>query len=79
MSEPLRTHHLAEGDQRRPRVIELLEQVGLGAQHLDGPCHDDDQPVTSIYRLGYHPGEVRGRIGVRLAGLRAAGHGGPAE
>ncbi len=40
VSEPLRTHHLAVGDQRRPRVIQLLEQVGLGAQHLDRFPHE---------------------------------------
>jgi oligopeptide/dipeptide ABC transporter ATP-binding protein len=40
VAEPLRTHHVIEQEQVRGRVIELLEQVGLGAQHLDRFPHE---------------------------------------
>jgi ABC-type oligopeptide transport system ATPase subunit len=40
VAEPLRTHHVLERNQVRWRVIELLEQVGLGAQHLDRFPHE---------------------------------------
>jgi len=40
VAEPLRTHHILEREQVRGRVIELLEQVGLGAQHLDRFPHE---------------------------------------
>lgn len=40
VAEPLRTHHVLERGQARGRVIELLEQVGLGAQHLDRFPHE---------------------------------------
>jgi oligopeptide/dipeptide ABC transporter ATP-binding protein len=40
VAEPLRTHRVLEGKQMRERVIELLEQVGLGAQHLDRFPHE---------------------------------------
>jgi oligopeptide/dipeptide ABC transporter ATP-binding protein len=40
VAEPLRTHHVIEREQVRGRVIELLEQVGLGAQHLDRFPHE---------------------------------------
>jgi peptide/nickel transport system ATP-binding protein/oligopeptide transport system ATP-binding protein len=40
VAEPLRTHRVLEGKQVRARVIELLEQVGLGAQHLDRFPHE---------------------------------------
>ena len=40
VAEPLHTHHIIERDQTRERVIELLEQVGLGAQHLDRFPHE---------------------------------------
>jgi len=40
VAEPLRTHHVIEREQERERVIELLEQVGLGAQHLDRFPHE---------------------------------------
>jgi oligopeptide/dipeptide ABC transporter ATP-binding protein len=40
VAEPLRTHHVLERHQIRGRVIELLEQVGMGAQHLDRFPHE---------------------------------------
>jgi oligopeptide/dipeptide ABC transporter ATP-binding protein len=40
VAEPLRTHHIIERAGIRDRVIELLEQVGLGAQHLDRFPHE---------------------------------------
>lgn len=40
VAEPLRTHHVIEREQVRGRVIKLLEQVGLGAQHLDRFPHE---------------------------------------
>ncbi|MFN2273516.1 MAG: ABC transporter ATP-binding protein, partial [Anaerolineales bacterium] len=40
VAEPLRTHHVIERTGMRDRVIELLEQVGLGAQHLDRFPHE---------------------------------------
>jgi oligopeptide transport system ATP-binding protein len=40
VAEPLVTHHVLAKDEIRPRVIELLEQVGLGAQHLDRFPHE---------------------------------------
>jgi oligopeptide/dipeptide ABC transporter ATP-binding protein len=40
VAEPLRTHRVLEGKQMRERIIELLEQVGLGAQHLDRFPHE---------------------------------------
>jgi oligopeptide/dipeptide ABC transporter ATP-binding protein len=40
VAEPLRTHHVVERAGLRDRVIELLEQVGLGAQHLDRFPHE---------------------------------------
>ena len=40
IAEPLLTHHVLEKHEIRPRVIELLEQVGLGAQHLDRFPHE---------------------------------------
>lgn len=40
VAEPLVTHNVLAKDAIRPRVIELLEQVGLGAQHLDRFPHE---------------------------------------
>jgi oligopeptide/dipeptide ABC transporter ATP-binding protein len=40
VAEPLRTHHVLERHLVRGRVIELLEQVGMGAQHLDRFPHE---------------------------------------
>jgi oligopeptide/dipeptide ABC transporter ATP-binding protein len=40
VAEPLRTHRVLPREQVRGRVIELLEQVGLGAQHLDRFPHE---------------------------------------
>jgi len=40
VAEPLVTHNVLAKDEIRPRVIELLEQVGLGAQHLDRFPHE---------------------------------------
>jgi len=40
VSEPLITHKVLAQDEIRPRVIELLEQVGLGKQHLDRFPHE---------------------------------------
>jgi len=40
VAEPLRTHHVLEGSDVRNRVIELLEKVGLGAQHMDRFPHE---------------------------------------
>jgi oligopeptide transport system ATP-binding protein len=40
IAEPLVTHNVLAKDDIRPRVIELLEQVGLGAQHLDRFPHE---------------------------------------
>jgi oligopeptide transport system ATP-binding protein len=40
IAEPLVTHGVLAKDEIRPRVIELLEQVGLGSQHLDRFPHE---------------------------------------
>jgi oligopeptide transport system ATP-binding protein len=40
VAEPLVTHKVLAKNEVRPRVIELLEQVGLGAQHLDRFPHE---------------------------------------
>jgi len=40
VAEPLVTHKVVERKGIRPRVIELLEQVGLGKQHLDRFPHE---------------------------------------
>ena len=34
VSRPLRVHHEASGDELTARVVDLLEQVGMGRQHL---------------------------------------------
>ena len=40
IAEPLNAHHALPTSEIRPRVIELLEQVGLGKQHLDRFPHE---------------------------------------
>jgi oligopeptide transport system ATP-binding protein len=40
VSEPITTHRVLDGREIRPRVVELLEQVGLGRQHLDRFPHE---------------------------------------
>jgi oligopeptide transport system ATP-binding protein len=40
ISEPLTTHKVLARSEIRPRVIELLEQAGLGKQHLDRFPHE---------------------------------------
>lgn len=40
IAEPLMTHKIFGKDEVRPRVIELLKQVGLGEQHLDRFPHE---------------------------------------
>lgn len=40
VAEPLVTHHVLPKNKIRGRVIELLEQVGLGRQHLDRFPHE---------------------------------------
>ncbi len=40
IAEPLTTHRALPTNEIRPRVIELLEQVGLGKQHLDRFPHE---------------------------------------
>jgi len=40
VAEPLHTHHVIEREHTRERVIKLLEQVGLGTQHLDRFPHE---------------------------------------
>ena len=40
VAEPLKTHRSLSAAERRTQVIELLKQVGLGAQHLDRFPHE---------------------------------------
>ena len=40
VAEPILTHHVLPKEQIRDRVVELLEQVGLGQQHLDRFPHE---------------------------------------
>jgi len=40
IAEPLTTHHILPHGQIRGRVVELLEQVGLGKHHLDRFPHE---------------------------------------
>jgi len=40
IAEPLNAHKALPANEIRPRVIELLEQVGLGKQHLDRFPHE---------------------------------------
>jgi oligopeptide transport system ATP-binding protein len=40
VAEPLQTHHALPKEQTRNRVVQLLEQVGLGSQHLNRFPHE---------------------------------------
>jgi len=40
VAEPLRTHHQQHGKELITKIISLLEQVGLGHQHLDRFSHE---------------------------------------
>jgi len=40
ISEPLLTHHIVQKNEVRARALQLLEQVGLGEQHLDRYPHE---------------------------------------
>jgi len=40
ISEPLKTHRQMSASERQDTVVELLEQVGLGSQHLDRFPHE---------------------------------------
>jgi len=40
IAEPLLTHHIVQKSEVRARALELLEQVGLGEQHLDRFPHE---------------------------------------
>ncbi len=40
VAEPLAIHHVARGGARRARVLELLEAVGLGSEHLARRPHE---------------------------------------
>jgi oligopeptide/dipeptide ABC transporter ATP-binding protein len=40
VAEPMTTHGVLARNEIRPRVVELLEQVGLGRQHLDRFPHE---------------------------------------
>jgi oligopeptide/dipeptide ABC transporter ATP-binding protein len=40
VAEPLKTHHTLPSEDVQVRVVELLEQVGLGKQHLDRFPHE---------------------------------------
>ena len=59
VAEPLRTHRVLPREQIRGRVIELLEQVGLGPQHLDRFPHEMSggqcQRVAVARALAVHP------------------------
>ncbi len=59
VAEPLRTHRTLPGAQIPARVVELLEQVGLGAQHLDRYPHEMSggqcQRVAIARALALHP------------------------
>lgn len=59
IAEPLMTHKVMTGAEIRPRVIELLEQVGLGRQHLDRFPHEMSggqcQRVAVARALALHP------------------------
>jgi oligopeptide/dipeptide ABC transporter ATP-binding protein len=59
IAEPLITHKVMTGAEIRPRVIELLEQVGLGRQHLDRFPHEMSggqcQRVAVARALALHP------------------------
>jgi oligopeptide/dipeptide ABC transporter ATP-binding protein len=57
--EPLRTHTSLSRSERRKRVLALLEDVGLGAQHLDRYPHElsggQCQRVALARALALHP------------------------
>lgn len=59
VAEPLHTHHALPQDQVRGRVIDLLEQVGLGSQHLERYAHElsggQCQRVAIARALALHP------------------------
>ena len=58
LQEPLRTHRVPYGEWRK-RILTLLEQVGLGAQHLDRYPHElsggQCQRVAIARALSLHP------------------------
>jgi oligopeptide/dipeptide ABC transporter ATP-binding protein len=59
VAEPLRTHTGLSRPERRKRVLALLEDVGLGAQHLDRYPHElsggQCQRVALARSLALHP------------------------
>lgn len=59
VAEPLRTHTSLSRPERRERVLALLEDVGLGAQHLDRYPHElsggQCQRVALARALALHP------------------------
>lgn len=59
IAEPLTTHKVLAKHEIRPRVVELLEQVGLGKQHLDRFPHEMSggqcQRVALARALALHP------------------------
>ncbi len=59
VAEPLRTHTSLSRPERRERVLTLLEDVGLGAQHLDRYPHElsggQCQRVALARALALHP------------------------
>ncbi len=59
VAEPLRTHTSLSRPERRKRVLALLEDVGLGAQHLDRYPHElsggQCQRVALARALALHP------------------------
>lgn len=59
VAEPLRTHTSLSRPERRERVLDLLEDVGLGAQHLDRYPHElsggQCQRVALARALALHP------------------------
>jgi oligopeptide transport system ATP-binding protein len=59
VAEPLTTHGMLAKHEIRPRAIELLEQVGLGKQHLDHFPHEMSggqcQRVAVARALALHP------------------------
>ncbi|MCQ3937864.1 MAG: peptide ABC transporter substrate-binding protein [Chloroflexi bacterium] len=59
VAEPLLTHKVLARDEIRPRVIELLKQVGLGEQHLDRFPHEISggqcQRVAAARALALNP------------------------
>jgi peptide/nickel transport system ATP-binding protein len=59
VAEPLRTHTSLSRPERRKRVLALLEDVGLGAQHLDRYPHElsggQCQRVALARAMALHP------------------------